>query len=163
MGHPETDAVAVRIRSRKVAEGSIGLFIDFPYASLHEFGNGADWEHPDKHQTAETVRQSQAEFQRTMDDTRYDVRMSWSEPVDFKKAKPHRYELTPATDSHEICFVIRFEQQKDDSPLPSFAQTCQASAEHWQRFWESGGAIDLSGSKDAGWSTTDGTGNTTTK
>lgn len=151
VGHPETDAVAVRIRSRKVAEGSIGLFIDFPYASLHEFGNGADWEHPDKHQTAETVRQSQAEFQRTMDDTRYDVRMSWSEPVDFKKAKPHRYELTPATDSHEICFVIRFEQQKDDSPLPSFAQTCQASAEHWQRFWESGGAIDLSGSKDPRW------------
>ena len=151
IGHPSKDAIAVRIKSRKVAEGSIGIFIDFPYASLHEFGNGADWEKPDKHQTNETVNGRQACFQRTMDDTRYDVRMSWDQQVDFKKIKGHRYELMPVTKSDEICFIVCFDKEKDQSPLPTFAQTEQESIKHWADYWQSGGAIDLSESKDPRW------------
>lgn len=151
IGHPSKDAIAVRIKSRKVAEGSIGIFIDFPYASLHEFGNGADWEKPDRHQTNEMVNGRQACFQRTMDDTRYDVRMSWDQQVDFKKIKGHRYELMPVTKSDEICFIVCFDKEKDQSPLPTFAQTEQESIKHWADYWQSGGAIDLSESKDPRW------------
>lgn len=151
IGHPSKDAIAVRIRSRKVAEGSIGLFIDFPYAIMQEFSSGADWGQPDKHQTVEKVNGQQVYFQRTMDDTRYGTRMSWSETVDFKKVKGHRYELIPKTNSDEICFVICFDKEKDDSQLPTFAQTEQASVKHWADYWQSGGAIDLSESKDPRW------------
>ena len=151
IGHPTKDAIAVRIKSRKVAEGSIGIFLDFPYASLSEFGSGADWGQPDKHQTAETVNGKQVCFQRTMDATRYDVRMSWDQNADFKKVKAHRYEVMPVTDADEICFIVCFDKEKDSSPLPTFAQTEQASVRHWADFWQSGGAIDLSESKDPRW------------
>lgn len=151
IGHPSKDAFAVRVQSRKVAEGSIGLFIDFPYASLHEFSSGADWGHPDKHQTVAKVNGKEVCFQRTMDDTGYDVRVSWSETSDFKKVKEHRYELIPKTNSDEICFVICFDKEKDNSPLTTFAQTEQMSIKHWADFWQSGGAIDLSESKDPRW------------
>lgn len=151
IGHPSKDGIAVRIKSRKVAEGSIGIFLDFPYASLHEFGNGADWGKTDQHQTVETVNGRQVRFQRIMNATRYDVRMSWDQNADFKKVKAHRYEVTPVTDVDEICFIVCFDKEKDSSPLPTFAQTEQASVKHWADFWQSGGAIDLSESKDPRW------------
>lgn len=151
IGHPSKDGIAVRIKSRKVAEGSIGIFLDFPYASLHEFGNGADWGKTDQHQTVETVNGRQVRFQRIMNATRYDVRMSWDQNVDFKKVKAHRYEVMPVTDTDEICFIVCFDKEKDSSPLPTFAQTEQASVKHWADFWQSGGAIDLSESKDPRW------------
>lgn len=151
IGHPSKDGIAVRIKSRKVAEGSIGIFLDFPYASLHEFGNGADWGKTDQHQTVETVNGRQVRFQRIMNATRYDVRMSWDQNADFKKVKAHRYEVTPVTDADEICFIVCFDKEKDSSPLPTFAQTEQASVKHWADFWQSGGAIDLSESKDPRW------------
>lgn len=151
IGHPSKDGIAVRIKSRKVAEGSIGIFLDFPYASLHEFGNGADWGKADQHQTVETVNGRQVRFQRIMNATRYDVRMSWDQNADFKKVKAHRYEVMPVTDADEICFIVCFDKEKDSSPLPTFAQTEQASVKHWADFWQSGGAIDLSESKDPRW------------
>lgn len=151
VGHPSKDAVAVRIKSRKVAEGSIGLFIDFPYAALHEFGNGADWGQPDKHKTVEEIEDRSVCFQRSMDNTHYEVRMAWSQDAHFKKGKNHRYEVIPQTKSDEICFVVCFDKEKDDSPLPTFAQTEEASTRHWAQFWQSGGAIDLSESKDPRW------------
>ena len=45
-------------------------------------------------------------------------------------------------------FVVSFSQQPIDSALPDVEQTRVASAQHWQRFWEQGGALDLSGSTD---------------
>jgi len=35
--------------------------------------------------------------------------------------------------------------------MPDFNETSQTCEEHWPAFWESGGAIDLSGSKDSRW------------
>jgi hypothetical protein len=35
--------------------------------------------------------------------------------------------------------------------LPTFAQAKRAAQKHWNAFWSSGGAIDLSGSKDPRW------------
>ena len=35
--------------------------------------------------------------------------------------------------------------------LPSFAEAKRAAQKHWNRFWRTGGAIDLSGSKDPRW------------
>jgi hypothetical protein len=39
----------------------------------------------------------------------------------------------------------------DERDLPSFEAARKAAAEHWQAFWSRGGAVDLSGSRDARW------------
>ena len=50
-------------------------------------------------------------------------------------------------------FVLLFVliREMDNSPLPTFAQTELASVKHWADFWQGGGAIDLSESKDPRW------------
>ena len=58
--------------------------------------------------------------------------------------------LTPARDADEFSFVCRFSPQPIET-LPGFAETAAASAKHWPEFWQSGGAMDLSASKDPRW------------
>ena len=50
-----------------------------------------------------------------------------------------------------LCFVCAFASEPLPSVLPDFAATRAACAARWQSFWQSGGAIDLSASRDARW------------
>lgn len=61
----------------------------------------------------------------------------------------HRYTLTGAGDSLE--FVCAFSPDALPGTLFTADEAFAASAKHWPAFWRSGGAIDLSGSRDARW------------
>lgn len=150
-GHPSKDAISVKIQSKKVADGTIGVSLNFPFASMKEFSNGADWNSPDKHQTELVADKNKATFHRVIDAVTYDVRLSWDQSAQIKRTEAHRYELIPDTKKQEINIVICFDKAPDKSPLPTFEQTRKASIAHWAKFWESGGVIDLSASKDPRW------------
>jgi hypothetical protein len=52
----------------------------------------------------------------------------------------------------ELEFVCAFSSARMNAKkLPTFAQAASASREHWNGFWRTGGAIDLSGSADPRW------------
>lgn len=151
VGHPDRDAVAVRITSEKVADGTIGVFLRFPFPSNTEFGSAADWNSPGRHRTELAPGDHRASFHRTLGDTNYDVHIAWDNGAVLREVREHAYELFPATDAHEISFVVCFDKVVGNSAIPTFAQTVRASVRHWQEFWESGGAVDLSGSTDPRW------------
>ena len=58
----------------------------------------------------------------------------------------HRYLLTSGGANLEC--TCAFSPRSDARGLPGFTAVKQASADYWSQFWRSGGAIDLSGSKD---------------
>lgn len=151
VGHPDRDAVAVRISSEKVADGTIGVFLRFPFPSNTEFGSAADWNSPGRHRTELAPGDHRASFHRTLGDTNYDVHIAWDNGAVLREVREHAYELFPATEAHEISFVVCFDKVVGNSAIPTFAQTVRASVRHWQEFWESGGAVDLSGSTDPRW------------
>ena len=47
--------------------------------------------------------------------------------------------------------MIGFTPTPATETLPGFDETRRAAREHWNRFWTTGGAIDLSGSRDPRW------------
>src|SRR5664280_190774 len=52
----------------------------------------------------------------------------------------------------ELEFVCAFSAEKlPVKNLPTFAQSQRAAQKNWNSFWQTGGAIDLSGSKDPPW------------
>jgi hypothetical protein len=63
---------------------------------------------------------------------------------------PHRFVLT-AERGNRIEFICLFSPTNVPSELPSVGQAFEETAAHWKRFWSTGGAIDLSGSKDPRW------------
>ena len=61
----------------------------------------------------------------------------------------HTFRLT-GDDAGRLEFVCAFADRPLD-PLPTVAESQRATAGHWQRFWTTGGAIDLSQSRDPRW------------
>ena len=62
----------------------------------------------------------------------------------------HRYILA-AKRGTELGFVTAFSPKQIQSTLPNIVDTTTACAKSWEKYWMSGGAIDLSQSKDPRW------------
>jgi hypothetical protein len=56
--------------------------------------------------------------------------------------------LSPQGKTTELTFSYLFAPQKTTTLLPGFVQTQTNSIQQWKAFWQSGGAVDFSGSTD---------------
>ena len=63
---------------------------------------------------------------------------------------PNQFVLS-ARGSQRLEFVCAFSQAPLSTELPKVAESVENTATHWKQFWSTGGAIDLSGSKDERW------------
>jgi hypothetical protein len=159
---PFFDAMAVRVKSPLVKSGQLAIQIRFPY------GTGdvktADWNHPDAHETIVTQRKSdEAVFQRKLDNDPYFALAQWSLDAKLIKNAKHEFTISPATNSTGLEFECSFlpkvifptdwgSPEDLKNPLDAtFAKSLRSSQNYWNHFWQTGGAIDLSGSKDPRW------------
>jgi hypothetical protein len=69
----------------------------------------------------------------------------------LRQAQAHQFIVEGTEDTKAIELVCHFCPTETDIDLPSFDQTLAATSSYWNRFWQEGGAIDLSGSKDPRW------------
>ena len=160
--HPELDLLAVRVVSPLLHQGRLGIQLHFPY------GTGAtvtgDWNKPEAHTTdLSRPRPCTAVFTRHLDNDRYYAAASWSPNAVLTEAAKHEYLLQPSSSgsptsaqpdsktSDTLEFVCCFSPAPPSPELPAFDQTRAAARERWQRFWSTGGAIDLSASQDPRW------------
>ena len=70
--------------------------------------------------------------------------------VDPSEAR-RRFALWPARGEGALSFVCAFAPKPLPKRLPGAEATFAASRQRWPAFWQSGGAIDLSGSRDPRW------------
>ncbi|MEI6197393.1 MAG: hypothetical protein WCS42_24015, partial [Verrucomicrobiota bacterium] len=161
---PKSDAVAVRVKSSLLKSQRLAIQIHFPY------GTGdvktADWSQPDAHETIFTqFRANVMHFDRKLDNDRYSVDAKWSPGANITPG-PHQLEIgftAPRFNSTklkragseigaqtELELVCAFTPE-DPSHLGNFAQMKQDAQKYWNNFWQTGGAIDLSGSQDPRW------------
>ncbi len=144
--HPSRDILAVRIVSPLLTQKRLSVRLKFPYGSA-EWGNAADWDHPDRHTTTCRIEGRQAELTRMLDAIRYYVRLAWSDGGELQIQTQHGYEMVARNhDSLEV--VAAFAPKEFSEPLPAFDVVRTAAADHWQQFWRHGAALDFSGSTD---------------
>ena len=147
--HPKQDAIAVQVRSKLLADGRLKIVWQFPFlatdgTSTYSASNDG------LHRTDAALRgANRADIARTLNADRYFVSAVWNKG-EWKAQGAHAFVLAPARDTAGFDFVCGFAPQ-DMGELPNFAETAAASAQQWQAFWQSGGAIDLSASKDPRW------------
>ncbi len=148
--HPTLDAVGVRVRSPLLAAGRAKIDIRFPY------GTGAvataDWTKPDAHTTLLTRPASrEARFARRLDTDAYTASLRWAPGGALVAVGPHAYQLAATPGSTTLEAVMVFAPGTKAPGVPAFADAAAATRAHWNRFWSTGGAIDLSGSTDPRW------------
>ena len=148
--HPTLDAIAVRVQSPLVASGRVRIELRFPYGTGQT--TAADWSKPDAHRTVLTQpRPNEARLVRTLDADTYGVTARWWPSGVLTGDGPHTYLLTASPDGGSLALVTAFAPAAPTDPLPTFDDTRAGASAHWNRFWSTGGAIDLSGSSDPRW------------
>lgn len=148
--HPDLDLLAVRVVSPLLKNGRARIEIHFPY------GTGAtataDWSQPGAHQTVmRLTTPNSASFARALDQDKYYVSARWTPGAKLEPAGAHQFILTSSTEADALELACAFTPKPPAAPLPDFAQTRAAAAAYWEHFWSSGGAIDLSLSRDPRW------------
>ena len=146
--HQQQDAISVKIISPLFKKQRLRLRLRFPYPTAAWADMGNNFINNDKHISKVISKSDHAAlFQHTIDTTIYFVAARWTQKSNLKKISPHYYNIIPdVTDNFEITF--RFSQNKNTVSMPAFAATEINSKEQWKQFWQSGGAVDLSGSTD---------------
>jgi hypothetical protein len=138
--HPDSDMLVVEVESRD----EVTIVFEFPYGSPEP--NAAIWNRPDAHQTTVLRRiPRRLELRRDLDADRYWVALGWEGDVNLAFDPPHHYALRG---KGRFGFTCLFSPRSSGAPLPTVRSAMGASERGWSGFWQSGGAVDLDGSKD---------------
>ncbi len=146
--HPELDAVAARFRSPLLRNGRLSVVFEFPYGSGDWGGDGADWDSPEKH-VSEIIPQDGRSvlLRRILDTDTFFVSIRWEKGGAFRRTGPHAF-LLSVQGRERFSFVCRYAIQKETKRLPVADQVLEASRRGWRQFWNTGAAVDFSGSRD---------------
>jgi len=146
---PQADAVAVLVTSPLLKVQRLAIQLWFPYGTGEV--KTADWSQPEAHATTFTPDKLNAgHLARKLDNDTYVVDAKWSPDASITNLAPHRFEIVAGKKSEELELVCAF-AAKANVPLTDFEQVRSAAQNQWSHFWQTGGAIDLSGSRDPRW------------
>jgi hypothetical protein len=150
MCDPKMDAIAVRVISSLVKEKRLEIRICFPYGTGET--TTADWSKPEAHQTIfKPGVIGGGTFLRQLDQDSYAVAAKWTSTASLKETAKHDFLLRPLGDDKMLEFECAFSPRPDESKLPMFEDAAAATQKHWNHFWQTGGAVDLSDSQDPRW------------
>lgn len=145
--HPQLDLLAVMIESPLIAEGRLSVQFRFPYGSPGI--QAADWLQPARHMTHLINRMpGRAELRRVMDQDEYFVSIRWKTPATLLPGSEHQFALSPSPLGNRLEFIAAFSPRHPRDTLPEAASVFSASENHWSKFWDNGGAIELAESRD---------------
>ncbi len=147
--HQERDLIGIQIKSERLKSGLNGISLRFPYPTGNFGDNATDWNHPGKHHS-EVIQQNlkSAVFVHSIDTTRYFVKITWKGNASLVEKKPHDFVLYPDRKNHEFSATIEFSSKNDFKDDLTFDRVERDSELSWKNFWETGGAVDFSGTSD---------------
>ena len=90
-------------------------------------------------------------FRRTLDQKRYSCAAAFSGDGQIRILAEHEYLWMPGAKETAFDCSVVFQETDSVTVSADFESVRRLNAEHWKTFWESGGAIDLSQSRDPRW------------
>jgi hypothetical protein len=149
--HPDLDMLIVTLTSPALAARRLGVDLKFPGVAATLNPDPADWQHPERHRTLVSARGARRlSLERKLDDTRYYVTVGTDQDVTFAHPSQHDFRILPSKTGgpDSITVSVLFSEQTQRGALPSAAAAQSAVTDYWSRYWGTGGAVDLSGSRD---------------
>lgn len=152
--HPDKDMIGVSIESELLNDGNMSIYLDFPYPDGRYFKHyiGRYGTISGHTSTFEKLAPNSVRITRTMDDTHYYATLDWTGPATFSREseKAHTFLLQPRHTS-TFSFTCCFSPEPVADVTEPVASIERKSAASWEKYWRSGAAVDLSGSKDPRW------------
>jgi protein-glucosylgalactosylhydroxylysine glucosidase len=149
-GHQQKDAIAVKVHSILLKEKRLLVHLKFPYptGAWADVGNNFTENNNNKHvSTISSSSKGLASVKHILDATTYDVALRWNGKAAISEKSKHYFVVTPeALNSFELTCV--FSEYQKAIFVPSFVEVAANSKKEWQKFWQSGAAVDFEGSTD---------------
>jgi hypothetical protein len=139
--------VMVEIRSPLLKDGQLAIEVSYPGVSAALEPDPSDWTHDESHQTTELRREpGHVLLQRQLDDTRYYSGIL-APGARIERVAPHRIRIS--TEGERLSVLVCFDRDQESAwTSESDENAARAVESSWRDFWQSGGAIDFSGSTD---------------
>lgn len=148
--HGERDAIGVMIDSPLVQTGRLQVKLAFPSPDMtHTSWDKTihlNWNHEQRYRTEllETS-DSSARIERILDEDRYQVCWTWDKG-EIERTGSHEVTLRGDASETKLACAITFAPEEPASV--TFEEALSSSQTRWPAFWQSGGAVDFSGSTD---------------
>ena len=146
---PQKDAIAVKVTSALIDSFRLGIFIRFPYPTGEWADVGNNWTNDKKHSLDVKYTGIETSIHRKIDSIDYYV--DFSRPthfIYFQKRSANHVVILPHSNKGSFEFATSFAPANQREAIPNFSEVRKASALAWKKYWNSGGAIDFSGSTD---------------
>ena len=146
--HQSRDAVAIKVNSPLLKTGRLHIRLRFPYPTGNWSDMGDNFKNDTKHRSSIISQNSNgASLQHISDTTTYYINTQWNGVARIYEKEQHYFYIIPAAaDSFE--FSCCFDENIITTTAPSFKTISLNSQQQWKQFWQSGAAIDFSGSTD---------------
>ncbi len=147
--HPDRDLIIVRLRSKLLADGRLGMDLKFPGVAAKLNPDPADWTTSGVALDARRSRAAPA-GSRSRASSMTRVTRCASRPIASSTiATPatHAYRLT-APGSAQITLLVEFSAAAPPTQMPAAEDARDAVAKGWESFWTHGGVVDFTGSRD---------------
>ncbi|HEV7330978.1 MAG TPA: hypothetical protein VGN63_08070 [Flavisolibacter sp.] len=142
------DAIGVSVTSPLIAQNRLHVKIVFPYPTGDWTDEGTNYSSDERHHTSLSQPANDlAVLQRQLDATEYFVGLKWGGEATVKEKSQHQFLLSPKS-GNRFEFTVSFLQPKKVFEELLYPAVKGTSAIGWQRYWQSGGAIDFFGSTD---------------
>ena len=171
VSHQEKDAIGVKVESDLLQQGRLKIRLRIPYPTGLWGDMGTKWEekqdvtisavaiagtdmgkkwggNQDYISNLKIKNKSEATITHIMDSISYDINLKLKGTASIKEKAKHYFVVEPSK-SNTIELSCSFIQtDKNKSVIPSFEAIEKSSIAGWESFWESGAAVDFSGSTD---------------
>jgi len=146
--HQQQDAIAVKINTALISQKRLKVRLHLPYPTGEWSDMGNNWDSESKHHSAVVLKnKNNAVLQHVLDTTSYFIKTQWSGNASITEKGAHYFIITP-TSANSFELSIRFDEKRNNAPLPAFAAIASNNNQQWTKFWMNGGAVDFSGSTD---------------
>lgn len=149
LSHQDKDAIGVKVESDLLQKGRLKIRLKIPYPTGDWDDTGTKWEGIEDYKSAIVQNtKTAAVVTHEMDSISYDIRLNWKGNAQFERKGNHYFIVHPSkTNTLELsCLFVPTANKKSTSL--SFSEIQTSSLVGWQHFWESGAAVDFSGSTD---------------
>lgn len=139
-----SDVIGFSVRSSALVKQYLKVSVAFPYGSYKK--NASDWQRESAHTTRMVTEGGFIRYERKLDKDCYYVGINGA--ADFKQKDIHEFLLSGECNSDKFEFTVSFSKTKKIKHI-GFNDVKKDSETGWNLFWQSGGAVDFSGSADS--------------
>ncbi|HEY0041138.1 MAG TPA: hypothetical protein VGB71_10775, partial [Flavisolibacter sp.] len=142
------DAIGVKVESTLIKEKRLRLKLTFPYPTGAWTDEGANWPVNANH-TSSIVKQdkTRAVINHILDSSYYLVSVGYDQ-ANIRQTAKHIFLLEPKTTQSSFEATVSFSPPTELPFSFRYQQIKKSSENAWMNYWQSGGAIDFSGSTD---------------